>query len=192
VKLGNCLPECFAPNDQAGCLAGLAFFTIDPWGQVRPCNHAELVCGNILDQSVAEIWGSTNMAWWRDFNPEPCKTCSAFVQCRGGCKAQALATRSDADPLMRSPMNVPSKRQRQRWEFYEQARPLGRFDQHPEQFGSLLVSGNRLMPVSHNLLPILDQLDGQATLRQIEGEYGSAGLELVASLYDQGMVEFRS
>ncbi len=42
VKLGNCLPACFVSTEQAGCLAGLAFFTVDPWGRVpplQPCQH---------------------------------------------------------------------------------------------------------------------------------------------------------
>lgn len=79
--------------------------------------------------------------------------------------------------------------QSRRWTFYEQTRPVGSFERHSQRVGTLLVYGNRLALISHRLHPILDALDGQSTLREIEEAYGSAGLELVASLYEQGMIE---
>lgn len=192
VKLGNCVPECFAATDQAGCLAGLAFFTVDPWGRARPCNHAPLICGDLQEQSVEEIWNSAGMSEWRNFCPEPCQNCPAFSTCRGGCKAQAMSSQLAADPLMDAFAKPPDPRQSGPWTFYEQARPLGHFERYPQQFGALLVRGNRLALISHQLHPVLNALDGQTTLRQIEETHGSAGLELVASLYEQGMIDFVS
>ena len=192
IKFGNCLPECFAPTDQAGCLAGIAFFTVDPWGQARPCNHASSLCGNLLQQSVEAIWHSPNMTRWRALYSAQCESCAAFETCRGGCRAQALALGHERDPLMGPALRSPRERPRVEWAFYDQARPVARFARHTEEFGTLLISGNQLFVVSHDTQGILDTLDGQTTLQQIQATYGSRGPALVASLYQRGMVEFRT
>ena len=43
IRFGNCIPQCFAPSSSRGCTAGSTFATIDPWGRMRPCNHAPLI-----------------------------------------------------------------------------------------------------------------------------------------------------
>lgn len=191
VKLGNCLPACFAPAEQTGCLAGLAFFTVDPWGQARPCNHTPQICGDLLRHSVDEIWRSPVMDRWRNARPEPCATCAAFATCRGGCRAQALATGRQADPLIGAPLR-PINEEAGPVLLYEQARPVGNFARRPEAFGTLLLSGSRLQPVGRDLEATLDMLDGQFTLRQIETAHGQPGLTLVANLYRHGMVELKA
>jgi len=188
VKLGNCVPQCFAPTGQAGCLAGLAFLTIDPWGRARPCNHATVICGDLRRQSLADVWNSPNLAAWRDFYPEPCRRCVAFATCRGGCKAQALASGQDIDPLAGT-WNQPTIPRQRRLVFYEQARPIGCFERKPQRHGMLLLRGNRLAMLAHHTQPILDMLDGESTLQQIEQQHGMAGLELIADLYEQQLIE---
>lgn len=188
VKFGNCFPQCFLPTDQTGCLAGVAFLTIDPWGQVRPCNHALLLCGNLLQQSVEEIWDSPELNRWRNQFATQCRDCAAFSTCRGGCRAQAFLCGQVLDPLACHP--IPSLNQPLvEWSIYERARPLGRFVSRPEKFGSLLLAGNRLFPVRRELQSVLTALDGQTTMRQIQDKHGAAGLALVASLYQHGMVD---
>jgi radical SAM protein with 4Fe4S-binding SPASM domain len=189
VKLGNCLPACFAPTSQAGCLAGIAFFTVDPWGRARPCNHASLLCGNLLQQSVEAIWHSPTMARWRALYSAQCESCAALATCRGGCRAQALALDQEADPLMTLALLRTPERPRVYMTFFDQARPVARFSRRLEEFGLLLLAGSQLFPVSHDRQSILDTLDGQNTLRQIQAAHGSKGLALVASLYQRGMVE---
>lgn len=191
VKLGNCLPACFAPTDQPGCLAGLAFVTIDPWGRVRPCNHARLLCGSLLEQPLEEIWRSPGFEQWRNYSPAPCQGCAEAAICRGGCQAQALACGLDADPLISAGSQPSGRRPPQTWTFYDQARPVACFSRRPEEFGWLLSAGNRLSGVSHEAQDVLDALDGHTPLRKIAAQHGPAGLALVASLYQQGMVELR-
>jgi radical SAM protein with 4Fe4S-binding SPASM domain len=189
VKLGNCLPACFAPTDQAGCLAGIAFFTVDPWGQARPCNHAPLLCGSLPQQSVETIWHSPAMDRWRGLYAAQCKSCAGFATCRGGCRAQALAYEQEADPLMGLALHSPPERPKARWAFYDQTRPVARFARRTEDFGILLISGNQLFPISHDRQGVIDALDGQTTLRQIEASHGASGLALVASLYQRGLID---
>ncbi len=188
VKLGNCVPQCFASTGQTGCLAGLAFLTVDPWGRARPCNHATMICGDLRRQSLAEVWHSTTLAAWRDFRPEPCQGCSAFAICRGGCKAQAFACGLGIDPLLESPASLTMPQRRQRF-FYEQARPIGRFERTPQHNGTLLLRGSRLALVQKEAHPLLDMLDGQTTLQQVEQVHGMAGLGLIAALYEQNLID---
>ncbi|MEJ2208625.1 MAG: radical SAM protein [Anaerolineae bacterium] len=189
VRLGNCLPACFAESDQGGCLAGLAFFTVDPWGQVRPCNHAPLICGNLLEQSVDEIWHSPGMEQWRGACPAACHACPALATCRGGCRAEALLWGDGADPLMRAPLPARQAPAPQPLRLYERARPLARFRRRDEAFGPLLICGNRILPLAAETAPVLAHLDGHTTLRQIEVLHGAAGLSLVGRLYQEGMID---
>lgn len=100
VRFGNCIPQCFYPSSSTGCLAGTIFCTIDPWGNVRPCNHANLTCGNLLTQTLEEVWHSKAMGYWRQYIPSHCVKCNEFANCHGGCRAEALRTGMGEDPLM--------------------------------------------------------------------------------------------
>jgi radical SAM protein with 4Fe4S-binding SPASM domain len=189
VKLGNCLPTCFMDPGQAGCLAGLAFFSVDPWGQVRPCNHAPLICGNLLESSVEEIWQSPEMQGWRSSVPAGCATCPSLPTCRGGCRAQAMLLGLKADPLMQKAQS-PRRAAPERVAFYREARPVGLFQWRQEAFGSVLMHGNRLLAVGPDQEVALGLLDGSRTLHEIESTCGPKALSLIANLYHDGMVEF--
>lgn len=65
VRFGTPIPRSFIPNSSGLCLAGIYYGTIDPWGNIRPCNHSPLICGNLLDQPFHDIWYSEKMKSWR-------------------------------------------------------------------------------------------------------------------------------
>jgi radical SAM protein with 4Fe4S-binding SPASM domain len=101
VGYGPCIPQCFVASSAGACGAGEVFCTIDPWGNVRPCNHTGLVCGNLLAQQPIEaIYTGQEMLGWREMSPQGCQGCAAFEHCRAGCRAMALATGLGHDPLM--------------------------------------------------------------------------------------------
>jgi len=104
VRFGTPIPHCFAANGSYGCLAGVAQATIDPWGSVRPCNHAPLMCGNLLEQPLEEIWHSAEMEMWRGMIPVECIGCREFIVCRGGCRAAAMLRGLEKDPLIGKPV----------------------------------------------------------------------------------------
>ena len=106
ARFGTPIPHCFAANSSYGCLAGTGQATIDPWGNVRPCNHAPLVCGNLLTQPLEEIWHSATMETWRGMIPEECRRCEEFEVCRGGCRATAMLRGLRSDPLMKAPVRL--------------------------------------------------------------------------------------
>jgi len=191
AKFGNCTPQCFYRSSSTGCLAGVAYCTVDPWGNVRPCNHASLICGNLLEQSVEDVWNSEAMKHWRGLIPAQCESCLEFSKCHGGCRAVAMQLGIEKDPLIVKPILEKPDEPLTELTLYEGAHPISKFDIRPEEFGYVLIYGNRVVPVSHQAKVILDSLDGQTTLRQIEETYGRPGLSFVGSLYQQGLVRLR-
>ncbi len=104
VRFGTPIPQCFAKIPVVPCLAGKAFFTVDPWGNVRPCNHAPLVAGNILLQSVEDILNSPKMKQWNGMVPPECEGCALLNYCHGGCRAETMLRPESTYYLDRHPV----------------------------------------------------------------------------------------
>ena len=68
-----------------------AYWTIDPLGNVRPCNHSPTILGNILDEPFHRIKRSHQLAAFMESFPAACSGCKIRRQCQGGCKAAAQA-----------------------------------------------------------------------------------------------------
>jgi len=100
TRFGNCIPQCFYPSSAAGCFAGSAFISIDASGNVKPCNHAFIHCGNLLTDSLFEVWDSANMQRWRNLVPAQCQDCAEFSNCHGGCRAVGCYGTSGQDTLI--------------------------------------------------------------------------------------------
>lgn len=92
TKYGNPIPISPTQISASGCLAGVALCAIDPWGHVRPCNHAPQIAGNILTDTLETIWSSQTMKTWR-----ACATgmvtsdqidCSPHTPSHDGCYAE--------------------------------------------------------------------------------------------------------
>ncbi len=93
-----------------GCAAGThnAYYTVDPWGDVRFCNHTPTVLGNVLRQPFGELVRSRKLAEFRDAKPPFCIPCPGWDICRGGCRAasQQVYGRCDVeDPLLRASLD---------------------------------------------------------------------------------------
>lgn len=106
IQFGTCIPSCLIPSSSTGCLAGTASCTIDPWGHVRPCNHAPHIAGHILHDSLQTIWHSPTMHHWRNMIPPACQSCPMFATCRGGCRADAVLNSTHQDPLIQEATHV--------------------------------------------------------------------------------------
>lgn len=189
VKLGNCVPQCFMTSSSTGCLAGVAYCTIDPWGNLRPCNHSPTQCGNLVQDSVESIWQGAAMERWRQRIPAECHHCAAFGQCHGGCRAQAEILGLPTDPLMTAPIADPLAPQHV--ELGEGWRPLAVCEIRQESFGYVLMRGNCIAPLSAADLPVLQACDGQTTLRELSKTFGPHGLQVIYELSRQGLVEMQ-
>lgn len=110
VKLSTCVPGCVTTSFENHCSAGTAYCTIDPWGNVRPCNHAPLIVGNILNGSITDIWKSSPIVIWRELLAGNCGDCGQSAQTCGGCRADALLNGLTYDPLVsRSDALIPPR-----------------------------------------------------------------------------------
>jgi radical SAM protein with 4Fe4S-binding SPASM domain len=93
VPIPPCLIDLKAYNrlNFGFCAAGTerAYYTFDPMGNVRMCNHSPTILGNILAGSFRRfIRGEAARAFNRDVPPE-CADCARVAECRGNCKAAA-------------------------------------------------------------------------------------------------------
>jgi radical SAM protein with 4Fe4S-binding SPASM domain len=187
VRYGNCIPQCFTPSSSTGCWAGAAYCTIDPWGNVRPCNHSPTIAGNILETPIEEIWQNDIMQRWRELTPKKCSTCSELDVCHGGCKA--LVEIRQRDPLIRKPLH--ETKPPMELELYERSKPRLVGKTRPEAFGYALVRGQSIVPVVPETKAFLDQLDGSRTMMELSESWGQDAIDLIGLLYLQGQVEMQ-
>ena len=88
-------------EDSFGCTAGKTSMAIDGYGNVYGCSLMvsipEFKAGNILEDSLQDIWERSNMfKTLRDTGLSDiegaCKSCNLLIKCKGGCRACAQAT----------------------------------------------------------------------------------------------------
>jgi AdoMet-dependent heme synthase len=187
IRFGNCIPQCFEASSSRGCTAGSAFATIDPWGRMRPCNHAPLIVGDLGSQSVEEVWHGDGMAHWRSLVPDDCTACSAFATCHGGCRAQAMLTEQEKDPLIQTALHTPNLKPHE-IPLYAELCPVGEFIRRSETDVEVLIHRSQVVPVPTGYAPLVPKLNGSLTLRQIEQQYGSGAVDWVGALHREGMV----
>jgi radical SAM protein with 4Fe4S-binding SPASM domain len=73
------------------CAAGTdrAYYTLDPLGNLRPCNHTPTILGNLLEEPFADLIAPKRMAPFVEALPPFCAPCALRDTCQGGCKAAA-------------------------------------------------------------------------------------------------------
>ena len=187
IRFGNCIPQCFAPSSSRGCTAGLTFATVDPWGRMRPCNHTSMIAGDLFHHSVYEIWHGKQMRKWRSLIPSACMSCGAYHICHGGCRAQALIEQQDKDPLMLGPFIIYEQAEPE-LRLYGELRPRAAFHHRIVESVETVSSRGQVAIVPEHLTTLVSKLDGSMTLRQIQEQYGSAALNWIGALYQEGMV----
>jgi radical SAM protein with 4Fe4S-binding SPASM domain len=185
IRYGNCIPHCFTPSSSAGCWAGIAYCTVDPWGNLRPCNHSPTIVGNLFEAPINALWQSDIMEQWRALTPSGCVACTAFDLCHGGCRA--LVELRESDPLIGHAL-AESTRVPQLVRLPQALCPLLTCTVRSELFGYSLARGHSLFEATHEAAPLLDQLKGDRTLQHLTDEFGADGLEFIGLLYLSGMV----
>jgi radical SAM protein with 4Fe4S-binding SPASM domain len=93
IAMQPCLIDHRAyPNLSFGfCAAGTerAYYTLDPLGNLRPCNHTPTLLGNLLEEPFADLIAPQRMAEFVEAVPPFCDPCALRDVCQGGCKAAA-------------------------------------------------------------------------------------------------------
>ncbi len=190
VRYGIGIPQCFALNDSEGCLAGVASVTIDPWGQVRPCNHSPTIIGSLYEHSMYDLWHSDKMNAWRALMPTECTTCAAYSVCHGGCRAVQELRADGRDPLRGAPLSEYTPvREVEVKELPANVRPRRHFRMRKEDFGYALLGQGQVIPVAHEALPVLEACDGVASFAQLAERFGQPGLDLLGELWESGLLQ---
>lgn len=190
VALGTCVPACFSKSFSQGCSAGITYCTIDPWGQMRPCDHSPTRVGSVLDQKVSDVWRGKAMRSWRNRLPSACEKCSKITFCPGGCRSEAEVLGVAQDPLIGSPLPIEDPTLLE-VTLEEDLCPLPKYDIREEDFGWSLIRQTHVIPVTRKAGALLYAFDGKTTLADIEKQFGAAALSFVYSLYERNFVDFR-
>jgi mycofactocin radical SAM maturase len=81
------------------CGAARMTACIDPLGDVYPCaflQAAEFCGGSLREKTFKDIWDKAPaLRYFRRLEPEACRSCPRFSQCRGGCPAVAYFLNKD-------------------------------------------------------------------------------------------------
>lgn len=93
IPIQPCLVDTDAfPNLSFGfCAVGTdqAYYTLDPVGHVRPCNHTPSVLGNLWQEPFGDLVARERLAGFVEAVPAFCGSCDLRERCQGGCKAAA-------------------------------------------------------------------------------------------------------
>lgn len=190
IRFGNCIPQCFEPSSSRGCTAGRSFATVDPWGRLRPCNHAPVIAGDLNTQSVEEVWHGEVMRRWRAMLPTGCAGCAALAVCYGGCRAQALWSETAHDPLINAPLSTWQPEGEPELRLWAGLRPLASFARQQAGETAVLLNRGTVVAVPATYWPLLDRLDGSLSLQDIHTCYGPAAVEWIGVLHRDGMVDW--
>ena len=103
VTMNRALQFLGGKGDIYSCSAGESLITVDEYGRVMPCRRLPIVCGNIFESTLSEIYyEDETFINLREKNiPEECSACDFRNLCRGGAKCQSYAKYNDfsfADP----------------------------------------------------------------------------------------------
>jgi radical SAM protein with 4Fe4S-binding SPASM domain len=72
-----------------------AYYTLDPLGNLRPCNHSSLILGNFLLEPFSALLEKEQMRQFITALPPFCMPCPRKSECQGGCKAAAQVCYND-------------------------------------------------------------------------------------------------
>jgi radical SAM protein with 4Fe4S-binding SPASM domain len=83
------------------CPAGTerAYYTLDPMGNVRPCNRSTTILGNLFEESFSDLVSPERLNGFIHALPVPCSACRHRTFCQGGCKAAAQVCYGSLDQI---------------------------------------------------------------------------------------------
>lgn len=186
VTFGNGFPQCFGVNSSSGCLAGVAYISIDPWGGAHPCPRSPTLIGSLRNAPLQQLWQSHALREWRERTSPSCASCAAFATCHGGCRVLS-EIRADGDPLCGRPLKHYAPRVRL-GEVPGDARPTLNARVRAEEFGYVVIGSGAILPVHSDALAVLTACDGHASFDDLAARFGESGWELLAALWHIDML----
>jgi radical SAM protein with 4Fe4S-binding SPASM domain len=89
-----------------------AYYTLDPVGNIRPCNHSRTILGNLFEEPFGDIVSAGRLDDFVTACPAVCARCDRRVLCQGGCKAAAqvcYGSLTELEPFLRQACIQPSR-----------------------------------------------------------------------------------
>ncbi len=189
VRLGNCTPLCFADCDSDGCPAGVFSITIDPWLNVRPCNHSPFKVGNLKKTDLNSIWNGPAMNKWRRMIPSQCEGCTYQTNCGSGCRAEAQLHGVRTDPLITSKVTSLNRTPLQ-VKLYKDQTFKSNFKLKKDSFGYILYCEGEVIGVNNSFIEVIKCIESGYSANRICDIFGSNVLRYLAELLLRGFIEF--
>lgn len=85
-----------------------AYYTLDPLGNIRPCNHSTTILGNLFTESFGDLVSPGRLHCFVESLPGYCAACDQRVSCQGGCKAAAqvcYGSLLEAEPFLKQELS---------------------------------------------------------------------------------------
>ena len=97
VTMNRALQFLNSDGNLYSCSAGDSLVTVDEFGNVMPCRRMPVICGNVSEASLEEIYFESDVfKKLRQKNiPEECRGCIYDIYCRGGARCQSYAAYGD-------------------------------------------------------------------------------------------------
>lgn len=201
-------PSCSFPNDEVRnilgsrtCSAGKTGCTVGFDGQIRPCSHAHVTYGNIMD-GLKNAWDK--MEQWRDGSliPSICKDdCKAYpFKCGGGCRIEAFLKKgklTESDPLCKhiKPLNSQNFKKKNKLPPDVLVTLANDVKFRSEDFGYIAYgNSHHWLPIDNNLYEILQStiLNGSIKAEDIACAYEidkNDAIEIIQALVSKQIVK---
>lgn len=93
VVMNRALQSFDKSGDIYSCSAGNNLITVDEFGNVMPCRRMPIICGNVAESKLRDIYYNHETFQQLRINiiPQECTACKFAFQCRGGARCQSYA-----------------------------------------------------------------------------------------------------
>ena len=92
VRMNRAL-QFLCGGDIYQCGAGKTLITVDEMGRIMPCRRMPILCGNVFDNTMKDVYFQHDVFFELRGAPVPleCLNCPQCEQCRGGARCQTYA-----------------------------------------------------------------------------------------------------
>ena len=93
VTLNRALQFQNSKGNRYSCSAGRSLITVDEFGNVMPCRRLPILCGNVFETTLADVYyhNDTFRALRNSTTPKECAQGRYAPVCKGGAKCQSYA-----------------------------------------------------------------------------------------------------
>lgn len=188
-RIGSCFPKCFF-NSASQCLAGVTNITVTPSGSIKCCPFSSEIMGKWKVRKGGYSGKKKIMKWASDFNSN-CLQCDEISLCMGGCRVMRRNFGFRRDPLMIGLSKTVSAAESLSENMKIALNGCVNLSCmiRREKFGYVLISGEKVVPVTNDGYRILSLCDGTRGFHEIFEIAGEEAKNFLLSLYLRDFLE---